>query len=92
MLAIAWSWFFFEELFGTLTRLGETAALAIWAAFVFEFSLKLYLAPSWRGYLARNWLSGIGLLIPAVGSFRLLRALRLLQGVPVITTSRFLPL
>jgi voltage-gated potassium channel len=62
---------------GPLALLGTV----IWVAFVLDFTLRLVLAPDRRRYLARNWLTALSLLVPALRAFRALRVARALRVV-----------
>lgn len=51
---------------------------AIWALFILDFVLRLLVAPHKLGYLKRNWLTVISLLLPALRILRIFPALRVL--------------
>lgn len=55
------------------------ATNAVWAIFIADFALKTALAPRKLAYVAKNWLTALSLLLPALRVFRLLRAMRLLR-------------
>ncbi|HEX7047381.1 MAG TPA: hypothetical protein VF275_07405 [Gammaproteobacteria bacterium] len=88
LLAIAWIWLFIDELVSGLSLWQENAIFAIWIAFIFEFLLKLYLAPRRLKYLLRNWITAIALIVPAFRAFRMLRALRVLRATRIASTTR----
>jgi voltage-gated potassium channel len=52
----------------------------IWIVFIFDFLLRLLLAPRKGRYLGRNWLTMIALLVPALRMFRFARLLPLLRA------------
>jgi len=59
----------------------------IWGIFVFEFSLRLVLAPKKLDYVRRNWLTLLALLAPALRIFtvfRFLRFARLARGFRLV--------
>ena len=88
LLAMAWLWLFVVELFFEIAPWQERALLAIWAAFIIEFLLKLYLAPRWLRHLRHNWLTALALVVPAFRALRILRALRVLRAARVTSVTR----
>jgi hypothetical protein len=88
LLAIAWLWLFVVELSYGLAAWQQKLIVAIWIAFIFEFLLKLYLAPRRLRYLVKNWITVVALLVPAFRTIRLLRALRVLRAARVTSTTR----
>lgn len=58
----------------------ERVVLGIWAIFIADFVLDIIIAPDRLGYLRRNWLTLLALLLPALRVFRALRALRVLRA------------
>jgi voltage-gated potassium channel len=62
----------------------EYLSLGIWAIFLLDFALKLFLAPQKLRFLKTNWLTAVSLLVPALRVFRVLRVLRVLRGVRLI--------
>jgi voltage-gated potassium channel len=58
----------------------QRAITGIWVLFVFDFLLRLLLAPRKGRYVRRNWLTVIALLIPALRMFRFVRLLPLLRA------------
>lgn len=79
MLVLSFVWLVIvvvELAFGG-SQLLETFGTVIWIAFILEFALRLTLAPEKLGFLRRNWLTVIALVVPA---FRLFRALRVLRA------------
>lgn len=62
----------------------------IWAVFLGDFLLRLWLAPRWFHYLRRNWLSLAMLLVPTLRALRFIRLVRLGRALPaarVISTT-----
>ena len=88
LLALFWLYLFLVEMFGKLSAIQENLIYVIWFLFIFEFLLKLITAPRKWGYLKKNWLTIISLIIPALRAFRLFYALRLLRSARVINTTR----
>ncbi|HEX2138979.1 MAG TPA: hypothetical protein VHG33_04625, partial [Woeseiaceae bacterium] len=88
LLAILWLWFFIVELAHGLAPWQQKAIVAIWIAFIFEFLLKLYLAPRRLQYLLKNWIAAVALVVPAFRTLRLLRALRILRTARIASTGR----
>ena len=78
-LGVIWLVLLVLELTRGLSRTLEIAATAIWVIFIADFVLRLTLAPERSRYLARNWLTMISLLVPALRIFRAFRALRVLR-------------
>lgn len=73
----------YELVFG-LSRFLADLGLVIWAIFVFDFLLRLLLAPDrWR-FVVKNWLSAIALLAPALRMLRIFRLLRAARGLRLI--------
>lgn len=79
VLGFVWLALLIIELAGRLSPLLETVGVVIWVIFIFDFALKLILAPQKFDYLKRNWLTLIALVVPALRVFRLVRAVRLLR-------------
>ena len=69
------------------TGLITAGVFALALVFVAEFSVRLYDAPSRLGYCRSHWLD-IVTCIPVVGSFRLLRLVRLLAFIRLGATTR----
>ena len=61
----------------------------IWFIFLIHFIVTFSLAPSKRGYLRRNWIIVISLLIPYLRIFAIFRAIR---AIRVLTTARMITL
>lgn len=76
VLSAVWLALVVAELAVGESRLLETLGTVIWAVFLIEFALRLWLAPDKGAFLRANWLSVIALAAPA---FRLLRGFRLLR-------------
>ena len=79
VLGLAWLGLFFVELVWGLTRVLEIAVTAIWLIFILDFLVRLAIAPDRLRYAARNWLTVIALVIPALRVFRVFAALRALR-------------
>lgn len=75
-LGFVWLVLLVIELIWGLSSVLDAVGLVIWGVFVAHFGLELTLAPRKRAYLARNWLTVISLLVPAVRVFRIFRLLR----------------
>lgn len=70
------------ELLGHLPASGEPIATAIWAVFVADYVLRLWIAEERWTYVRRNWLTLVALFLPA------LRLLRLARLVPALRAAR----
>lgn len=90
LLAIVWLYLFVLELAKGLTAFQDILIYIIWALFVFEFLLKLFLSPRKISYIKRNWITVIALIVPALRVFRLLNALRLLQSTRFISSTHII--
>lgn len=80
LLSLVWLGLFVVELVAGLGPFWRTAGTFIWAAFVMDFGLRLWLADNRVRYLRRNWLTAISLAVPALRMFRALRAVALVRG------------
>jgi voltage-gated potassium channel len=76
VLGLAWLALVIAELVWGTSRLFETFGTAIWIVFLVEFAIRFFLAPEKRAFLARNWLTVLALLAPAL---RLVKGLRFLR-------------
>lgn len=56
----------------------------IYIVFTLTFFVQLVLAPDKRGYLRRNWIAALSVLLPAFRVFRALRAVRALRGMRLV--------
>lgn len=63
-------------------RVMTIAGWCVWAVFVVEFLLKLFLAPRRLRYLRRHWFQALVLVIPTLRLLRFLRLLRLGRALP----------
>ncbi|UXY13668.1 ion transporter [Chitiniphilus purpureus] len=77
-LGLLWLCLLVTELVWGLGRLGTWATRVIWGVFVFDFLLRLLLAPRRLRYLRRNLLTAVTLLLPALRVLRVARGLRVL--------------
>jgi voltage-gated potassium channel len=62
----------------------ETALFLIWAVFVLQFALELFIAPDKPAYLRRNWLTAVSVAVPPARVFRLVRVVRLLRSARLL--------
>jgi voltage-gated potassium channel len=83
-LGFVWLILLIVELISGLPRILEIVSICIWALFIIDFLIKFMLAPFKLKYLAKNSLTVVSLIIPAIRVFRLLRILRLIRGVRVL--------
>lgn len=67
---------------GSTSEVLSIASWAIWAIFVFEFLVKVWLAPRRATYVRRHWWQLILLAIPLVRIFSFLRLMRLGRALP----------
>jgi voltage-gated potassium channel len=90
VLALAWFGLFIVEVTRGLTPFLFGATILIWALFIADFGLRLFLAPDRGGYLRRNWLTAMALVVPALRVFRVFAALRAVQAARVVRGTRLL--
>lgn len=64
---------------GTVATVFQLASWAIIAAFVAEFGVRLYVAPSRSRFMRRNWWQLVFLALPFLRIIRALRAVRVLR-------------
>lgn len=90
LLAIIWLFLLIKELTSGLTLLQEKLIYLIWILFIFEFVVKLTIAPRRLDFLKNNWITIIALVIPAMRVFRIIRAVSLLNSVRVVNSTRII--
>lgn len=73
-----------------LNVFGEIATAVIWGLFIFDFLLRFTVAPRKTRYLARNWLTALSLLLPALRIFRVARLFRVLARLRALQLVRIL--
>jgi voltage-gated potassium channel len=76
VLGLVWLALLILELTRGLPPVLEWMSLGIWVAFIFDFVLKLVIAPKKWAYVRRNWLTLLALAVPALRVFRVLRVAR----------------
>lgn len=81
LLGFVWLGLFVAEVVTGLSPALRTAGTVIWAIFIVDFVLRLWLAVDRFRYMRRNWLTAVSLVVPALRMFRALRAVALLRGV-----------
>lgn len=84
VLAFVWLVLLVLELTRGLHPALAAMSIAIWGAFIVDFTLKLMLAPHKLRYLARNWLTALALFVPALRMFRIFRAIRVLRAARTV--------
>ncbi len=82
-LSILWLVLIIIDLIYGLPPFLQTLNSVIWAIFIIDFIIELYIAPRKRAYLRNNWLSGISLLLPPLRILKLFRASRIIKVVRV---------
>jgi voltage-gated potassium channel len=92
VLAFIWLALLVVEIVWGLNPPLQFAGYIIWAIFILDFGLGLWLAPVKLDYLKENWLSGISLLAPALRIFRVARILRLTRLARIGSMTRGLRL
>ncbi|QGN49190.1 hypothetical protein ACN26Y_24735 [Micromonospora sp. WMMD558] len=71
----------------TLSLVLTITIYVLWAAFIAEFLLRLWIASDRRQFLKRNWWRIIILAVPILRTFALLRALRIAAFAQVISSA-----
>lgn len=84
VLSLAWLILVLVELLWGGSLLLEIFGTAIWAVFIAEFALRLWLAPEKLRFLRDNVLGLIAVILPAFRIFRLFRAFRAVRGLRLI--------
>jgi voltage-gated potassium channel len=82
-LSILWLVLIIIDLMYGLPPFLQTMNSVIWAIFIIDFIIELYIAPRRRAYLRNNWLSGISLLLPPLRILKLFRASGIIKVVRV---------
>lgn len=80
LLGFVWLVLLVVELTRGLDARLARLSVAIWAAFVFDFLLRLLLAPRRLAYLRRNWFTVLALFVPALRIARVVRLVRLVRA------------
>jgi voltage-gated potassium channel len=80
-LGFVWLVLLVIELIWGLNKPLEYSSLTIWVIFIFDFFIKLILAPVKVDFFKKNWLTAISLIIPALRVFRIFRFVRVLRGL-----------
>lgn len=81
LLSIAWLALLIIEMVWSLNDLMQSAMYFIWAVFILDFALKLFIAPQKLLFMKSNWLTAISLAVPAFRIFRIMNILRLTRVV-----------
>jgi voltage-gated potassium channel len=84
VLSLAWLVLVMIELVWGGSRLLEVFGTAIWAVFIAEFALRLWLAPEKGRFLRSNVISLIALALPAFRVFRFFRLVRFARGARLV--------
>jgi voltage-gated potassium channel len=87
LLSLVWLGIVVWELASGSTQLLSTLGTVIWIIFIFEFLIRLALAPHKIAFLKSSWLTVLALLVPALRLFRaltFLRAARALRGIRLV--------
>jgi voltage-gated potassium channel len=81
LLSFSWLVLVMVEIVWGSTRLLEVFGTIIWIVFIFEFALRLSLAPNKTVFFRRNWITVVALAVPAFRRFRALRFIRAARAV-----------
>ncbi|MEW5726739.1 MAG: potassium channel family protein [Pseudomonadota bacterium] len=83
-LGLAWAALLVVEFTRGLTPALAAAVDVIWALFILDFLVRLLVAPRKLGFLRRNVLTAVSLMLPALRMLRVLRLLRLVRGLRLV--------
>jgi voltage-gated potassium channel len=81
LLGFVWLVLLVVDMIWGLPKLLDYLSIAIWVIFIIDFVIKFILAPEKLGYLRKNVLTAISLIIPALRVFRVFRIVRLMRGL-----------
>lgn len=84
VLGLVWLVLLVVDLLHGLSRNLQLLGIAIWILFIVDFAIKLLLAPAKMKFLARNWMTVLALLLPALRVLRIFRALRVLKAARAV--------
>ncbi|MEY3304513.1 MAG: potassium channel family protein [Pseudanabaena sp.] len=84
VLSFAWLGLLIVELVWGLNPPLEMIGITIWVIFILDFCLKFLLAPHKLLYLNHNWLIAFSLIIPALGTLRIVPIIQSLQSVHAV--------
>lgn len=84
VLGLVWLALAAAELATVLPPWLDHVTTGIWAVFVADFVLRLWLARDRGGYLRQNWLTLVALGVPALRIFRIARVLRVLRATRAV--------
>lgn len=90
VLSLVWVVLAVVDLTRGLSEAWQTASTIIWIIFIFDFVLRLIVAPRKSVFLQRNWLVALSLAVPALRLFRAARAFRLVRVARGIRFARLL--
>lgn len=90
LLALLWLFLFIKEMTSGLSAFQERMIYLIWSSFIFEFIVKITVAPRKRRFLKTNWITLIALVIPGLRILRMVRAVSLLNSVRVINSTKII--
>src|SRR5262245_24956497 len=85
ILAVVWVVVMLQELvdasLGKRRPALTTAGVVLWIVFFLEFLFELLIAPDWRAFLRKNWLTALSVALPFLSVMRVFRALAALRGL-----------
>lgn len=79
VLAIVWLVLLIVDLTAGLSTPLLVLHFVIWGIFIFEFLIRIIIAPDRSVFMRHNWLTAISLLLPALRILRVLQAFRTLR-------------
>lgn len=80
-LSMVWLVLIMIDLLYGLPTFLQTLSSIIWAIFIIDFIIELYIAPHRRAYLKANWLVALSLVLPPLRILKIFRASRLVRAV-----------
>lgn len=90
VLAFAWLALFIIELIKGLNPLIEVVSTTIWFIFIADFLVRLALAPRKISYMRSHWLMAFALLLPALGTLRIVGVMHSLKTARAVRSLQLL--
>lgn len=79
VLGFVWLILLVVDFTSGLSPVLRSVSYVIWGLFIAQFLVEFLVTPKKLGYLRRNWITAIALLVPAFRVFSVIRALRVLR-------------
>jgi voltage-gated potassium channel len=79
LLSLLWLVLIIVDFVYGLSSSLQTLSLVIWGIFIIDFFIELYISPTKKDYLKKNWLIAFSLFLPALRVLRLFSGFRLVR-------------